>query len=106
MGEETRKLIKGVTLNLGGEDYVMPALNLEQCEEFAEDLDNLATTLPVKEQRVIVVKLALAALQRNYPEMTLTKVKQLIDLGNYLEVHGAILGINGFVPAGEPKPAE
>jgi hypothetical protein len=107
MTEEPKanKLIKGVKVELGGDEYIIPPLNLEQLEEQAELLDRLGTITDLAEQRQGLLELALVALQRNYPELTLTRLKQLIDLGNIQAVSAAIMGGNGFVQ-GERPPGD
>jgi hypothetical protein len=106
MSDEPRKLIKGVTLNLGGDDYVVPPLNLEQLEEHAEIIDKLAGPLSAKEQRPLQVTLIKAALSRNYPEITAEQLRKLLDLGNLLETYLAVMAMSGFEPVGEPQPGE
>jgi hypothetical protein len=100
-------LIKGVTVEMGGKAYVVPPLNLEQVEQHAADIDRMsAPETSVQEQRRIQVILVAAAMSRNYPELTEAQVKRLLDMGNIIQVTGAIMGVSGFVPAGEPKPGE
>lgn len=122
MTEPERKLVKGVTLNLGGQDYMVPPLNVDLLEEHAEIIDQLGVPPEppgegeseaaylarvrrhTREERKIIVTLALAALLRNYPEMTEARVRQIIDLGNLVQISAAIMGGSGLQPAGETTP--
>ena len=129
MTDSTQKMIKGVTLNLGGENYVVPPLNVDQLEEFTKQIELLEgpSALPqgdderpadyaqraaqalkdwVKTQRAALVTLTQAALSRNYPEMTEARVKEILDLGNLAAVSAAIMGSSGLVAAGEMQPGE
>jgi hypothetical protein len=107
MTDELRKLIKGVIIDLGGEDYVVPPLNLEQLEEHKGIIDKLSDPeASIHDQRQIHAVLAAAALSRNYPDMTVERAKHIIDLGNINALVHAMMGVSGFQPAGESKPGE
>jgi hypothetical protein len=105
MKETAKKLIKGVTLNLGGEDYVIPPLNLDQLEEYTEIIEKLGTPgITNQETYNIIATLAAAALSRNYPDITLEQVRTMLDLGNIIAVNAAVMGGSGFT--GEPQAGE
>lgn len=107
MAETTAKMIKGETMNLGGDDYVVPPLNLDNLEEHAGIIDQLSDPeLALPEQRKIQTTLITAALKRNYPDMTEDKVRQIVDMGNLIDVTQAIMGKSGFMLKGGQKPGE
>jgi hypothetical protein len=91
----------GVMVKLGGDEYVIPPLNFRQLKimfPLIEELNN--QTEPMKRMEN-VVKLAHAALSRNYEDMTIERVEELIDMGNLKAVSEAIMGVSGFVARGE-----
>jgi len=45
----------------------------------------------------LVAKLALASLKRNYPDVKLEDVEELIDYSNYFDIWDAILNLSGLV---------
>jgi hypothetical protein len=101
-------MIPGTVVAIGGEDFIVPPLSIAQLREFLPRLQELsgldATQMGVAQLEALVAIIA-AALQRNYPEMTTTKVEEILDLGNALPVLNAILG--GIkLPAAEPKPTD
>lgn len=56
-------MIEGITVQIGGQDYILPNLNfrgLQKAEPFMKTLNGLDLTL----------KMAFLALQRNYPDIT------------------------------------
>jgi hypothetical protein len=99
-------MIPGTTVAIGGEDFIVPPLSIARLREFLprlQELSGLDTTQMGVAQLEALVAIITAALQRNYPDMTTTKVEEILDLGNALPVLNAILG--GIkLPALEPKP--
>lgn len=94
--QKMRSLIEGTKINLGGEDYVVPALNFRQLKEFADDIRKVqdlgSSGDPMSELNGLVPVIT-AALKRNYPELTEEKVADLLDLMNYKSVFEAVLGV-------------
>jgi len=89
--------IDGVTMKLGGEDYVIPPLNFRQLKNLYPVIEGMqGETDPLKRFEA-VVKITHAALSRNYPEITLETVEDLIDLNNLKSLIDAIMGISGFL---------
>jgi hypothetical protein len=102
-------MIPGVKINLGGDEYIVPPLNFRQLEKHSKLLDELPEVLAtgeVKRQWQIILTLALAALSRNYPELTLEKLKDIIDLGNLGPLTEAVMGQAGFKESGELMPEQ
>lgn len=101
-----QKQIDGVTIRLGGNDYVVPPLSFKQVKKLLPRLQLLAKMDPISatpEQRTLVVELVQSALSRNYPEVTMEEVEDMLDLGNMLGVLKAVTGISGLIPTGENK---
>ena len=102
-------MIPGVKINLGGDEYIVPPLNFRQLEKHSKLLDELPDVLAageVKKQWQIILSLALAALSRNYPDLTLEKLKDIIDLGNLAVLTEAVMGQAGFAKSGELTPGQ
>ena len=89
-------MIKGKEIELGGTVYVVPPLNLAAVEFFQDRLSNFTGGADLQSV-TLVAEVTLSALKRNYPDMTLEKVKELIDLGNMVEVFQAVMQVSGFV---------
>lgn len=95
----SRKLIKGVTVEMGGEAWVIPPLTLGQVEDLQDDIAKLSGGNP-REQFAIMATVVHAAMVRNYPELTLECVRnELLDLANVFEVTDAVMGSSGLVKA-------
>lgn len=90
--------IPGVRLNIGGTDYIVPALNfriLRQVQPRLHALTSMAA-IPDDEQLNTVIDIVLMALQRNYPDMTRETLEEAVDLDNLKEIVAAIMGLSGL----------
>jgi hypothetical protein len=100
----TRKLvhepgkIAGVLIPLGHQSFIVPPLNAKAIQQHEEDITRSQTddTLSISEKIQIVCRVALSALQRNYPDMKLEFLVEWIDLRNGGEIMNAVLGVSGF----------
>lgn len=98
---------------IGDEQWKIPPLGFGAIRELQDDvasLANMPSGRPSNEQMTTVIRLVHSAMVRNYPELKLTEVEDMLDLGNFGEVLNATLSIGGFtrseVPAsGEAQPS-
>lgn len=71
---------------MNGEAYIVPGLNLGQLEDFERDL-----SMPVEEQAALGLKgrfdlylpVILAAINRNYPHVTLEDLREWLSLEGF-----------------------
>ena len=98
---------EGVVVKMAGEDYVIPPLSFKQLKMLQDDMKqlNTATAASSSDQQGVVLRIVLAALQRNYPDMTLEKLEDILDLGNIHEITQAIIGVNQLKKAMGLPPA-
>lgn len=92
-------MIDGVTLNLGGTDYVVPPLNFKALRRLLPVIERFgkAGASFTPEQMDGVVEVVHAALTRNYPDFPREQLEDVIDLGNAATVLTAVLGASGFI---------
>lgn len=99
---------KGVTLYLGGADYVVPPISLGALEQLQDRIVNFAGDVTDKAQVATVIDAAHAALRRNYPDMTREDVADLVDVSNMAEIFEAVMDVSGLKrkeqEAGEARP--
>lgn len=102
-----RKIIPGVKMNLGGDDYIIPPLNLYSLEILQKKIEGLPDALaasgglPNPEQMKDIVEIFLHAAQRNYPELTAADAMKFIDVGNIIPLFQAVMNVSGVQRAGE-----
>lgn len=92
-------MIEGKTINLGGEEYVVPPLNLGQIRRLQKEIENIGRldAASLDDNAVdTMLNVILAGMSRNYPELTKEKLEGLIDLGNMRAVTEAVLGVSGL----------
>jgi hypothetical protein len=99
-------LIPGITIAMGGRDWIVPPLTLGQLRRLGPQLERIANDLQASMGEAAisaVVDIVTAALSRNYPEITAAQVEELLDLGNSPAVVRAVLTGSGLKPAGEAE---
>ena len=93
--------IDGPTVRMGGRDLVLAPLNFRQLRvTLKEAIQNLQA--PDVDVRMDSIELIIhGSLSRNYPDMTLDEVRDLIDMQNVWSLVQAILEIAGLKKAQE-----
>lgn len=91
-------MLAGVTKKIGDTDYVIPPLNLRAMRELLPQLKGMGATEAAPEDLAVIAKVVHAALVRNYPDMTVERVEDMLDITNVQEVMTAVLGASGLSP--------
>lgn len=87
--------VKGIPVELGGQEYIVPPLPLGFVEDNQDELSAFTGDLSPASIKIII-DAACASLRRNYPELTREEVANLIDVGNMMEVFEAIMDVSGL----------
>lgn len=97
--------IPGVTLSLGGVDYILPPLSIHALIQLKPRIDAFtqADDPTSLESLNTVVDAAHAALQRNYPDITPDDVGKLIDLANMQDVLQCVMDVSGAIRKAQEK---
>lgn len=94
--ENIKKLIDGVTVNMGGKDWIVPALSFKQLRELLPKIQSLdqndKDSMVDEKHTMIVTELVKAALSRNYPDVTIEDVENMLDIRNSSILMLAIMG--------------
>jgi hypothetical protein len=100
----------GERVRLGEQEYVIPSLSVKQAKELWPDILQInqgltVETLPQKYE--LIIKVLHAAFTRNYPNITVDQLNDLVDLGNIKKLQLIVMGQSGFkVPGTEPAAVE
>jgi hypothetical protein len=96
-------MIPGVTVQMGGQEWLVPPLTLGQLRklepkiramsEIAGDARGMSA-----DQIDTIAEIVAVALSRNYPDMTAERVLDLLDVGNTRAVIIAVLTGSGLRP--------
>lgn len=95
-------MIEGQSINLGGAERVIPPLNFKALRTLKPELDRFAAGSVGADGKFgdddidAIVKVAHAALIRNYPDVTLEEVEDWIDFGNMGAVITAVMAQTGM----------
>lgn len=94
-------MFPGIEIQIDGKTHIVPALSLKQLREGGMELmkktDELAAAggngYDTMASRAALIHMALT---RNYPDMTLAKVEENLDLGNTVKIWLVVLGVSGL----------
>ena len=91
-------LHEGTTVKMGGRDFILPPLTLKALRRLGPTIANLSDLagVPTPEQVDAMVELVHASAVRNYPELTMDDLLDLLDLGNLPEVFPAVMAASGL----------
>lgn len=103
INDSTQPPFEGVAITVGGRTLVLPPLSFGYMRKNPNKLIGLATAKDVTEIMGDMVEIAHAALRRNYPDMTVDEVDDLLDYNTSKVVFAALKRASGAVP-GEAQP--
>lgn len=102
-----KKLIDGVSIVLGGEQFTVPPMNLKTVRRLLPAFDQIKSGSLNAAALDAAVGVIHGALSRNYPDLTADEVADMVDLSNLEGVLSAVLEVSGLTPktTGAPKAA-
>lgn len=102
------QLLDGITVKLAGVDYVAPPMNLLTLKKYSPQLGAIMSGNGVESLENIgaVVDVVHACLVRNYPDLTVEKVSEILDIKNMKDALNAIMNVSGIEEAGKAKAAQ
>jgi len=91
-------MLPGVTIAMGGRDWLVPPLTLGQLRRLMPKVRQLTEIgVSIGETQIgVLVEIVATAMQRNYPEVSAEMVENLLDLGNASAVLNAVLTGSGL----------
>lgn len=92
------ELIPGIEVNFGGgRIYVVPPLTLGALQRLQGKLSQLNEGTALQPATVeTVIAATHSAMRRNYPDITVEEVADLVDVGNMHEVISSVLDVAGI----------
>ncbi|WP_310613735.1 hypothetical protein [Limnohabitans sp.] len=93
-----QELIPGVEFNFGGERvYTIPPLTLGALQRLQHKLSELSAMSALDPQAIsIITEATHVALLRNYPNMTVDELSELLDVSQLGDVLSALLDVSGL----------
>ncbi len=88
-------LVAGTPIQLGGRDYVMPPMSIDDAELYWGRLEAAAAGGLLNEMK-LTATLVTACLRRNYPEVTEADVRPHVDFDNWAALSAAVFGSGSF----------
>ncbi|MFZ5658770.1 MAG: hypothetical protein ACOY5C_02810 [Pseudomonadota bacterium] len=102
-------MIDGIRITMGGQEYTVPPLNFKALRQYKAPIEGLKGLNPMAmadADLTLMVEIVHAALVRNYPDLRVEDVEDLLDLANAPIVLPAVFAVSGFERAqpGEAAP--
>jgi hypothetical protein len=88
--------VKGIPMELGGTDYIVPPLSLGALEQLLPRITSFKANPSDVADIKVVVDAAHAALKRNYPDIERSVIADAIGLENMMDVMDTIMDISGL----------
>lgn len=91
--------IEGLAINMGGQAFIVPAMTLPIIKRYMQRLEELQKTkdTSVDEYWALQYETIHAAMRRNYPDLTMDELYELVDMNNLVDVFKAIAGKSGLL---------
>ncbi len=107
MGDNGQPRFEGEPIALGGKEYVLPSLSTGKAKKLWPEILDMdkgitAETLPKKFDAMIAI--IHAALARNYPELTMDEVGELVDLKRAPEICLQVCRLSGMIVGPQLQP--
>jgi hypothetical protein len=96
---------EGVAVTLGGQEWILPALSLGFIRRNGALLEAFSAAASASEAAGHMCDIAHAALVRNYPDLTLEQVEEMLDMPSAQRVFVALKEVSGLVSSGGATPA-
>ncbi|MFI5230065.1 MAG: hypothetical protein ACHQWU_13410 [Gemmatimonadales bacterium] len=92
---------KGQAIEVDGVTYIVPPLALGAVQDLLPRIEAIGAPPSssvglTKEQVDTMLDVILAAMRRNYPELTRATLEEIVDLGNVKPLFRMVLGLSGF----------
>lgn len=94
-------MIEGTSIKIGETIYVIPPMNLRLLKKYGGELAKMSSLKDTDNQTkfdamAAVVPIVHECVKRNYPDVTLEMMEDMIDLANFRPIIEAIMGLSGI----------
>jgi hypothetical protein len=86
----------GIKKTIGGTEYIVPPINLRTLQQLQSEIENFSGGELTPAALNTAITVIHAALKRNYPEITLDEVGDLVDVGNMFELFETVMDVSGL----------
>jgi hypothetical protein len=87
----------GRKVRMGGQDWVLAPLNLRQIRTTLKDAIGDLQGADTEKRLTAFVNIIHGSLSRNYPDITMEQVEEMLDTGNIGAVVEAVMNTSGLV---------
>lgn len=88
-------MLPGIDIEMGGITYVVPPLALGDMEVYQKKIAGVIGGIDANSVAV-VLDVSIAALRRNYPDMTREDLGRIVDVSNFMDLFNSVMDIAGL----------
>jgi hypothetical protein len=96
--------IEGISLKMGGYEIIIPALNIKMSKMLKKESAQLSDTKNPELQQAAMLKIIFLSIKRNYPEVTMAEIEEIVDIKNIVAAIFACMGQDEPKYLGEQQP--
>jgi hypothetical protein len=87
---------EGVAKTIGGVEYIIPPISLRTFKQLQDVLELFEDGVVDAKTIDTAVTVIHAALNRNYPDITIDDVAEIVDIGNMFEIFEVVMDVSGL----------
>lgn len=86
----------GISVQMGGQEWVCPSLNFKQLQNLLPRFQAMQTGELSVDWLKASVEIVHASLSRNYPDLTVEQVGEMLDMTNFTDALNAVMEVSGL----------
>lgn len=104
----------GIVKTIGGTEYIIPPISLRTLQIMQSEIEQINQSVMDAKSIDTAITVIHSALKRNYPQITLDEVGDLVDVGSMFDLFEVVMDVSGLKrkaieeakagEAGEQKP--
>ncbi len=94
-------MLDGIQVKMGGREFIIPPLNFSSLRKYLPKIQEMMAEKDPLKLLDINSEILLAALRRNYPELKIDELEELLDFKNVQEIIEALMEASGLKKQGE-----
>jgi len=89
-------MIEGIAVKIADKEYIIPPLNFAGTRKYIAAAKKLPGITDPEEQMSLMAEMVWLALRRNYPQMSIDDVEDIVDFTNVQTIMDAIVEASGL----------
>lgn len=87
---------EGIAKTIGGVEYIIPPINLRTLKQLQSEIEHFQDGTVNAESIDTAITVIHSALKRNYPDLSIDDVSDLVDVANMFELFEIVMDVSGL----------